>query len=85
MDDENEVGEVIIRTILALPQAPLQVDLDTNVVRDLGLDSLAVMNFVMTLEDRFDVSVPMDRLAQVETIRDLAATINDIKGRQGET
>uniref|UniRef100_UPI0038B321DD acyl carrier protein n=1 Tax=Arenibaculum pallidiluteum TaxID=2812559 RepID=UPI0038B321DD len=67
--------------ISSLPQAPREVSLDTNIARDLGLDSLAVMNFVMAIEDRFDVSVPMDKLAEVETIRDLADVITDLKGR----
>lgn len=52
---------------------------ESRIMDDLGLDSLAVMDFVMTLEDRFDVSIPMDRLAEVRTIADLAAVIGELK------
>ncbi|WP_207476996.1 acyl carrier protein [Arenibaculum pallidiluteum] len=81
MNAQHQVAEIIVEMISSLPQAPREVSLDTNIARDLGLDSLAVMNFVMAIEDRFDVSVPMDKLAEVETIRDLADVITDLKGR----
>lgn len=57
----------------------VRITAETNVVRDLGLDSLAVMNFVMVLEDKFDVSIPLDRIAEIETVGDLAATIRALR------
>ena len=56
-----------------------QVTPETQIMRDLGLDSLAVMNFVMTLEERFDLSIPMDRIAEVETVADLTDTIHALR------
>ncbi|HUF56013.1 MAG TPA: phosphopantetheine-binding protein [Thermohalobaculum sp.] len=58
---------------------PRQVTPQTEIMRDLGLDSLAVMNFVMTLEERFDLSIPMDRIAEVETVADLSDTIHALR------
>jgi len=40
---------------------------------------LAVMNFVMEIEDKLDVSVPLDRLTDVRTIQDLAEAIVSLK------
>lgn len=88
MAQENEILTTIIDMIGDLPHSAAAgaagggaaVGPETNVARDLGLDSLAVMNFVMALEDRFDVSIPMDRLAGIETVRDLASAIADLKG-----
>ncbi|MBP2301133.1 acyl carrier protein [Azospirillum picis] len=82
MPQTNEIADVIIDMIGALPQAKRGVTPETNIVRDLGLDSLAVMNFVMTLEDRFDVSIPMDRLVGIETVADLAATLSNLMGAE---
>jgi len=45
---------------------------ETSIVRDLKLDSLAVMDFVMALETRFDTIIPIDELSGVETVGDLA-------------
>ena len=52
---------------------------NTNIARDLGLDSLAIMNFIMALEDEYDVSIPLDRIAQVETVGDLVKAIGELR------
>ena len=57
---------------------PVQVTADTDIVRDLDVDSLALMNIVMELEDKFDVSIPLDRLAPVRTAGDLAALLREL-------
>ena len=55
------------------------IDRDTDIARDLAVDSLALMNIVMELEDAFDVSMPQDRLATVQTIGDLADIISSLR------
>lgn len=60
-----------------LPQ-PVEITDSTNIVQDLGLDSLAVMNFVMGIEDDLDISVPLDRIAEVQTVGDLVKTISEL-------
>jgi len=81
MTQDNSIVDVIVAMIGELPQGRQGVGPETNITKELGLDSLAVMNFVMALEDRFDVSIPMDRLAEIETVDDLATAIADLKGR----
>ncbi|MCR6634215.1 acyl carrier protein [Devosia sp.] len=39
------------------------------------------MNIIMELEDTFDISIPLDRLASVETAGDLSKLINDLRTR----
>ncbi len=60
-------------------QVPL--DASTNIVRDLQLDSLAVMDFIMSLEDRFEIVIPLDRVAEVETLGELARVVDELRGR----
>lgn len=69
----------ILREEIAAIAKVRDVGADTMITQDLGLDSLAVMNFVMALEDRFDVSIPMDRIVDVETIGDLASVIETLR------
>ena len=64
------------RTVLG---RPVQVAADTDIARDLDVDSLALMNIVMELEDAFDLSIPLDRLAPVRTAGDLAALITQLR------
>jgi acyl carrier protein len=58
---------------------PVQLTDDTDIARDLAVDSLALMNIVMELEDRFDLSIPLDRLAVVQTIGDLSGLVNELR------
>ena len=39
------------------------------------VDSLTVMDMIMELEDRFDVSIPMKQVAEIRTVDQLADTI----------
>ena len=58
---------------------PVRITDDTDIARDLAVDSLALMNIVMELEDRFDLSIPLDRLAVVQTIGDLSGLVNELR------
>lgn len=78
--DINDVVEIIIAALGPTLQTPVTITTETSITRDLGLDSLAVMDFVMVLEDKFDVSIPLERIAEVETIGDLARTIQELRG-----
>ena len=54
---------------------------ESHIGRDLAVDSLALMNIIMEREDTFDISIPLDRLASVETAGDLSKLINDLRTR----
>ena len=49
-------------------------------LRPLPLDSLKVMDLVVAVEDRFDISVPINALADVKTVGDLASLIQKSAG-----
>lgn len=52
---------------------------EMNIVNDLGLDSIAVMNFTMALEDEFDISIPLNEMASVVTVEDLLTTLESLR------
>ena len=51
---------------------------DTDLVADLGLDSLRVMTLVEEVEDRLDISIPLNILANVRTIKDFALQLQQL-------
>ena len=55
-----------------------QLEEDTDLMADLGLDSLKVMTLVEEVEDRFDISVPLNILAKVRTIKDFALQLQQL-------
>lgn len=48
----------------------------TDISTDLNIDSVTVMDFVMEVEDHFDIEMPLNILAEIRTIADLAKTID---------
>jgi acyl carrier protein len=51
---------------------------DTDLVADLGLDSLRVMTLVEEVEDSLDISIPLNILASVRTIKDFATQLQQL-------
>ena len=48
-----------------------EVELNTSFKDDLGADSLDLFELVMALEDEFDVEIPADDLANINTVNDV--------------
>lgn len=66
--------------LTALTQARLEIREDTDLLADLNLDSLQVMNLLLEIEDRFDISIPVSILPDVRTVKDLALRIETLAG-----
>ena len=58
---------------------PVEITDQTDIVEDLGMDSLSVMNFVMAIEDYYDISIPLDRIAQIQTVGDLIGAVEALR------
>lgn len=74
--------EILDRLGLHLQQVAgtkLEFDEDTNLIEGLGLDSYKVLDLMLEVEDEFDISVPMNLLTDVHTVRDLAQLIEQLK------
>jgi acyl carrier protein len=73
----KELGKVVRENADA--NSDVVLDANTNIARELGLDSLAIMDLVMALEDHFDISIPLDRIAETETVNELANLVDSLK------
>jgi acyl carrier protein len=76
---DGDIREIIFDTLRASMTRPVELSDQTHIVDDLGLDSVAVMDFVMEIEDRLDVSVPLDKIAEIETLGDMMSVLHDLK------
>jgi acyl carrier protein len=48
---------------------------DTDLVADLGLESVQVMEFVMEVEDHYDIALDLESLSHVRTVAELSAVV----------
>lgn len=53
---------------------------DADLMQEADLDSIGVMDLVMEIEDRLDLSIPVETLAQAHTINGLRAGIAQLSG-----
>lgn len=52
-----------------------EMTMDTNIARDLGADSLDVVELLMSIEDEFEVEIPDEEIENIKTIGDLTEYI----------
>ena len=57
------------------PSSKHTITSDTNMVTELQLDSFQVMEFMLEVEDHYDIAVDLDSLSNTQTIKDLAGVV----------
>ena len=57
------------------PAGNREITAATNMVSDLQLDSFQVMEFMLEVEDHYDVVIDLESLSNIQTILDLAAVV----------
>ncbi len=51
---------------------------ETELMGDLNLDSVQVLELLMDIEDHLDISIPLNTLPDIHTIKDLAEELHKI-------
>ena len=79
---ETGAGETVAR-ICALVEPfnkkGIALGPETTFAVDLDLDSITVMDLVAAIEDEFDIVVPLNLLPELETIGQVAETVDKIR------
>jgi acyl carrier protein len=83
IDNANDIEAQIVDLLTRRVPAGISVSAETQIVGGLGLDSVAILDFIMDLEDRFDISIPLDRVAEVQTIAELSRAVAALKRTPG--
>lgn len=47
----------------------------TDIPAELNIDSVGVLDFIMEVEDHFDIEIPMNAVTNIRTIGELAAYV----------
>jgi acyl carrier protein len=69
-----------VKTILArqLRIAPERVTLEAQIKKDLGADSVDILQLLMRLEDDYDVVIPDQELTKFETVGDVVQFLDSL-------
>ncbi|MBW8863166.1 MAG: acyl carrier protein [Acidobacteria bacterium] len=54
---------------------PIEPTLASDLVADLGFDSLQVLEVIAELEDRFDISIPLNDVPATRTVGQVVAQV----------
>jgi len=76
---EQTVEERLMGLLRKTLDADAPLSPDTNLVGDLGLESIQVIEYLCEVEDHFDLAIDEATLADVQTIADLAAVIKKLQ------
>ena len=77
--DDSVLG-TITKVLEPFRKGDSPIGADTDIAEDLSVDSQAMMDLMMELEERFDVSIPLNLLPEVRTVGDLVNTVRQLKG-----
>lgn len=80
---QNDLDPVFERTCALLrPFNPrgIEISADTDITGDLDIDSVAVLDLIMEVEDEYGISLPMNLISEIRTVGDLVQAIHQIAG-----
>ena len=72
---QMEVLREIRKQLAPYQVAETPITGDTVICDGTTVDSLTVMDMIVELEDRFDISIPMKRVTEIRTVDQLADTV----------
>lgn len=79
MDQQDKIVAFICEELEAtLPEAQ-NLSRSTDMTVDIAVDSVAVMDLVFALEENFDISIPLNALADIRTIGELADLVGKLQ------
>jgi len=63
---------------------PIDPSLTSDLVADLGFDSLQILEVIAELEDRFDISIPLNDVPATRTVAQVVAQVTRLVEEQSK-
>jgi acyl carrier protein len=78
----TQIEDGVIDVLKSVSRRPIEPTPASDLVTDLGFDSLQVLEVVSELEDRFDISIPLNDVAVTRTVAQVVSQVTAlIEGR----
>jgi acyl carrier protein len=75
----------VIEVLKNVSRRPIEPSLSSDLVADLGFDSLQVLEVVAEIEDRFDISIPLNDVPATRTVAEVIAQVAALVGGRFST
>jgi acyl carrier protein len=69
------IEEGVIDVLKSVSRRPIEPTLQSDLIADLGFDSLQVLELIAELEDRFDISIPLNDVPATRTVAQVVAQV----------
>jgi acyl carrier protein len=71
----TQIEESVIEVLKNVSRRPIEPTPASDLVSDLGFDSLQVLEVVSELEDRFDISIPLNDVPVTRTVAQVVSQV----------
>jgi len=78
MKDYDTLLKQICELLDALVEEDVELREESDFVADLGFDSLKVMKLLEKVEDHYDISIPLNILPDIRTIKDFVLQLEKL-------
>ena len=75
MPTRDEVYDKICELLKPYNPKNHEIKMSSGIMSDLEVDSTAVFDIIMGLEDHYDISIPMEMVSDIKTVGELATAI----------
>ena len=72
------IHDAVVEILKDVSRRPIEPTLESDLIADLGFDSLQVMETISALEDRFDISVPAEQAQDTRTVAQIIARVGGL-------
>jgi acyl carrier protein len=78
MTDYDTLLKQTLAQVKTLVDEDIELQEESDFVADLGFDSLKVMKLLEKVEDHYDISIPLNILPDIQTIKDFVRQLEKI-------
>ena len=79
---ENVLAQITTHVLRFAPPG-VALGAETELAADLNIDSVAAMDLVMEIEDHYDIDLPINQIADLKTLGDLARLVQNQLDNKG--
>ena len=69
------IEDSVLDVLRNVSRRPIEPSLSSDLVADLGFDSLQILEVIAELEDRFDISIPLNDVPSTRTVAQVVAQV----------